>query len=229
MLEYAGKLVPETLSELVDPSHTALILIDLQNDTCSEGGSLVGWFGSIHSFKSMIEKIRTLLDAARVSGALVIHTQHTNLPEHRTQSARWIRFLVANSKQAHPSQVPLACLEGSWGQQILNEVKPLPNEIVVKKHEPSAFAFTDLDLILRNSGVITVVLAGVVSPGCVMMTATWASCLGYFVVVAEDCISASEREQELHQAALKLMKRDHDAVGSEDIITTWKGMKRKPE
>lgn len=108
-------------------------------------------------------------------------------------------------------------MEGSWGQQVVNELQPLPGEIRVKKHRSSAFFQTDLDLILKNNGIKTVIVTGVATAGCVDAAARDAQFHDLYAVVPRDCCAMSNRQQ--HEASLFISKAD--VVTSDDLLQLW--------
>jgi len=112
-----------------------------------------------------------------------------------------------------------AHIEGSWGWQIVDEVAPLANEVVIKKRRFSSFFNTNLDAILRSNGIQSLVIVGVVTNGCVLATANDATALGYYPILLTDCI-ASER-LELHNAALLIMSNTKDLIDSKKVLEVW--------
>jgi nicotinamidase-related amidase len=89
----------------------------------------------------------------------------------------------------------------------------------VEKSRASGFVNTPLDLILRSNGIRTVVVTGESSYGCVLNTVMDASCYDYYTVVVEDLIAGPN--QDLHEAALKLMRPRHDVLKSAEILEVW--------
>ncbi|MDQ4083380.1 MAG: cysteine hydrolase, partial [Actinomycetota bacterium] len=95
----------------VDPAKTALIVVDMQNDFVKEGGTLV-----VPDAEATVPTIRGLLDSARESGIKVVFTQDT----HNEGDPEW---------EIWPEHVR----EGSWGWEIVEELKPLEDEVVIRK------------------------------------------------------------------------------------------------
>src|SRR5262249_10179485 len=95
-----------------------------------------------------------------------------------------------------------------------------PGDIVVTKHRYSGFFATDLDLILRARGVQTVLLAGTATNNCVDGTGRDAFSLGYYVVLVDDCTSATDPE--VQQATLKTVDHAYGiVVPLHDVIGIW--------
>jgi len=152
----------------VDAARTALIVIDMQNDFVKDGGSLV-----VPDAEGTIPAIRRLLDLARESGMKVVFTQDT----HTEGDPEW---------EVWPEHV----LEESWGWQIVDELAPGEDEVVIGKVRYDAFYGTHLDHFLRLWGVDTLIICGTVASICVHYTAASAALRWYDVIVPRDATSA---------------------------------------
>ncbi len=111
------------------------------------------------------------------------------------------------------------CIEGTWGWQIVEELAPLPDEVVIKKNRSSAFVGTNLDMILRSNGIKSVALVGVSTSGCVMATAYGALFSEYYPVLLRDCVASTKAES--HDAALLIMSGAMDIADSEEVLEIW--------
>src|SRR4029078_8041309 len=87
------------------------------------------------------------------------------------------------------SNVSAFFVEGSWGAEFCDECAPLPGEPIVTKRRPSAFFHTNLDQLLRERGIRTVVLIGEQTPGCIEATYRDAAQHDYYNVLIEDCVA----------------------------------------
>jgi nicotinamidase-related amidase len=166
----------------VDPTRTALVVVDMQNDFVKEGGSLV-----VPDAEATIPKIKDLLGLARESGMKVIFTQDT----HTDRDPEW---------EIWPEHVR----EGSWGWEIVDELQPLEDELVTRKVRYDAFYGTHLDHFLRIWGVDTLIVCGTVANICVHYTAASAALRWYDVVIPKDAVSALvpfDLESSLRQTA----------------------------
>jgi ureidoacrylate peracid hydrolase len=220
MFEIAGKQIPTTLREMIDPKHVALILVDIQNDYCMPGGKYACEGKDMSMYSTMIERVAALITAARQNRVLVIYVQNTNLNDYRSDSVACLRYKL-NIRAVSPEDLWRSehALEGTWGHQIVDAIAPQADDLVVKKHRSSAFVNTRLDLLLRSNNVRTVLVTGVVTEGCVQSTALHASFKDYLVILVEDCIgSCSPR---LHAAALDVMRTKFDVAPSHRIIRGW--------
>ena len=222
MLVVGGKTVFNTLEELVSPQHTALLLIDLQHDYITPQDSHGNARKTNTACLQIVPTVKRLLDAARRHGILVVHIQMTHYPGHISDSPAWLRshLIKAGRKDAlSDEQFQTRCIEGTWGWQIVEELTPLPDEIVVRKHRSSAYTGTDLDLLLRSNGIKSVAITGLVTQGCVMATSLDAQLLDYYPVLVEDGIASPSAE--LHAAALRVLAYKMDTAVSGDVLKIW--------
>ena len=152
----------------VDPTKTALIIVDMQNDFVKEGGTLV-----VPDAQATVPTIKGLLDSARESRIKVVFTQDT----HNEGDPEW---------EIWPEHVR----EGSWGWEIVEELKPLEDEVVIRKVRYDAFYGTHLDHFLRIWEVDTLIICGTVANICVHYTAASAALRWYGVIIPKDATSA---------------------------------------
>lgn len=221
MIEAHGRQVFTTMEELVDPRHTALVVIDVQNDFCAEGGLMHEMGKDLSMMKPALGNLRRVLEGARAAKVLPIFIQNSWLPQHGVASGPWLRFMVFRYGM-DPNR---GCtVEGTWGAEILSEVAPAKTEIVVKKWRSNSFIGTNLDLVLRAHEIKTVVITGVVTQGCVESTAREASFRDYYVVVLEDSVATYDRE--LHEASLKVMRTRVDVAPSDEVLRVWDTRRR---
>jgi nicotinamidase-related amidase len=220
--EIDGKRVYTELTELVEPSHTALVVIDMQKDFCSREGSFAKQGLDLSPYESMVPRLARLLEAARSSDVTVIHLQMTSLPGHRIESPAQIRFNMLQRPVGGSKPVSLTyTVAGTEGHQIIPELSPLASEFIVPKYRSSGFWGTNLDMILGSNGLETVIVTGCTTEGCVESTARDALFNDYYVVVAEDCVASDLAEQ--HEASLVLMRKRFDVVTSDAIRAVWLG------
>ena len=216
MIEAHGRQVFTTMEELVDPRHTALVVIDVQNDFCAEGGLMHEMGKDLSMMKPALSNLRRVLEGARAAKVLPIFIQNTWLPQHGVASGPWLRFMIVR----YGMDPDRGCtVQDTWGGEILSEVAPAKTEIVVRKWRSNSFIGTNLDLVLRAHEIKTVVITGVVTQGCVESTAREASFRDYYVVVLEDCVATYDRD--LHEASLKVMRTRVDVAPSDEVLRVW--------
>jgi nicotinamidase-related amidase len=213
MKEIMGKMVCETLDEVLDPDRCALLVIDVQNDFMRPEGKIAQAGNDISALEAILPKCAEFLGHARSLGVFVIHVRVTTLPDGRSDSPAMLR-----AKQLISKSVDFA-MEGTWGAEICEECAPLPGEPVVTKHRSSAFTGTNLDMILRSNAVQTVVVIGEQTPGCIEATYRDASYHDYYNVLVEDLVAAYR--QDLHEASLLIQKARHDVCTSAEVLDIW--------
>ena len=152
----------------LDPAKTALIVVDMQNDFVKEGGALL-----VPDAEATLPQIKSLLDLAREAGMKVVYSQDT----HGEGDPEW---------EIWPEHVR----EGSWGWQIVEELAPREDEVVIRKVRYDAFYGTHLDHFLRIWDVDTLVICGTVANICVHYTAASAALRWYDVIIPRDATSA---------------------------------------
>ncbi len=222
MITIENKVVYTTLTELVSPKHTALIVVDMQNDFCKEGGAFDRLGIDISMYPAMLPRLSRLLVGAREVGVKVIYIQMTVLSNRMSESPAQIRFNMRLHLDSHGATQPLLyAIEGSAGQEIVAELAPEPGDLIVRKYRSSGFWGTNLDLLLRSNGIETVVVTGCTTEGCVESTARDALFNDYYVVLPEDCVASDDPRQ--HEASLFLMRHRFDVVLSDEILSIWKG------
>lgn len=210
-----GKQIYRSLEETIRPEHTGLIIVDIQNDFCKEEGHWAKQGKDISHVQKIIPGLVRLITGARKAGVPIIYLQNAYGGSYYSPS-----FMAHMLKRWDNESQLLYTLEGTWGHQIIDEIKPEKTDFVVKKHRPSGFFGTDLDLILRNINRKTIIVTGCVTEGCVESTARDGWMRDYYVTIAEDCVASGRPD--LHNAQLTLMNQIYHFVSSsEKILKTW--------
>jgi nicotinamidase-related amidase len=179
----------------IDPTKTAVVLIEYQNDFASEGGALHGAVEEVMDSTRMLDNTRSLVEAARAAGATIVHAP--------------ITFAEGFGELAdHPYGIlkgvvdSTAFVKGSWGAEIVDSLSPQAGDIVVEgKRGLDAFATTNLDFILRARGITTIALGGFLTNCCVESTMRSGYEKGYQVVTLSDCVAATSPEE--HENAIR--------------------------
>ena len=219
MIEIEGKQVFTELAELVDPAHSALVIVDMQRDFCQRGGAFDRLGVDISMYPPVIPRIAALLEGARAAGVLVIFIQMTVLPGRLSDSPAQMRFNLRLHLQSNGGEPLRYAADGSEGQEILPELAPRDGELVVKKYRSSAFWATNLNMLLRANGIESLVITGCTTEGCVESTARDALFNDYYVVIVEDCVASDDRAQ--HDASMLLMRHRFDIATSTDVLGIW--------
>lgn len=202
-----------TLPRKVDPGHTAVLVIDVQNDFCAPGGYYDRTGAQLAGIHEMIPRLQRFLGEAREGAVPVIFVAAGYDAEylsgvHRERHLR--RF----------GRVIPCCPSGTWGAEFFG-VAPGPGEPVIVKRRYSAFHGTDLDLLLRNRAIRTLVLVGVATNVCVETAARDAYMRDYYVVIVGDCTAA--RDAQVHRAALANVEANFGVVATADALASaWR-------
>jgi ureidoacrylate peracid hydrolase len=178
-----------------DPSKTAVVLIEYQNDFTSDGGVLHGAVEAVMEATDMLENTKRVVEAARAAGATVMHAPITFSEGY-------------NELSSHPYGILKGVVDGnafvkdSWGAAIVDDLAPEQGDIVIEgKRGLDTFASTNLDFILRSKGIETIALGGFLTNCCVESTMRTGYEHGYKVVTLNDCVAATSVEE--HDNALK--------------------------
>jgi nicotinamidase-related amidase len=171
-----------------DPDSTAVVVVDMQNGFCHPEGSLYA-----PGSEDAIEPCRDLVDRARDAGAHVVFTRDVHPPEQFEDAHYYDEF------ERWGEHV----LEGSWEAQLVAELDPHDEDLVVVKHTYDAFYRTQLEGWLEAHGVDDLVICGTLANVCVLHTASSAGLRDYRPVLVEDavgCIEEDHREYALEHA-----------------------------
>jgi ureidoacrylate peracid hydrolase len=220
--QLAHKPILATLEAKVEPKHTALVVIDVQNDFCAAGGMIDQEGIDIANATAMAERLPRLLQAARAAGVLVVFVRNVYSSDRNTYlSDAWLAHMARRGRRGSYTERPV-CAPGSWEGDFYGDVQPLPGEAIVTKHRYSAFTNTDLETILRAHGIRTLVLAGVASNVCVETTAREGFCRDYYIVYTSDGTAAYVQSD--HEAALRVIDLFFGQVVTiDDVVGAWQG------
>jgi nicotinamidase-related amidase len=171
-----------------DPDSTAVIVVDMQNGFCHPDGSLYA-----PGSEDAIEPCAALVGRAREAGGSVVFTRDVHPPEQFEDAHYYDEF---DRWGEH-------VLEDSWEAQVIDELSPTDDDLVVVKHTYDAFYQTDLEGWLDAHGVDDLVICGTLANVCVLQTAGSAGLRDYRPVLVEDavgCIEEAHREYALEHA-----------------------------
>ena len=180
----------------LDLFRTAIIIIDMQNDFCHPKGWL-GHIGvDIAPARKPIAPLQRLLPELRDHGVPVIWLNWGNRPDRLNLSPGLLHVYKPSGAgvglgDALPGSGARVLERGSWSAAIVDELRPAASDVHVAKYRMSGFQDTELDSILRNLGVTTLMFAGVNADQCVLCTLQDANFRGYDCLLVEDCVATT--------------------------------------
>ena len=179
---------PEPLE--IDPTKTAVIVIDMQNAYASPGGYLDLAGFDISGAARVIENTRGVLDVARRAGVQVIYFQNGWDPDYVEAggpgSPNFHKSNALKTMRARPELAGTLLARGTWDYELVDELKPQPGDICLHKSRYSAFFNSQLDSVLRSRGIRNLVFVGIATNVCVESTLRDGFFLEYFGIVLED-------------------------------------------
>src|SRR6202051_785629 len=181
-----GKLVT------LDLARTAIIVVDMQNDFCHPDGWLAHLGIHITPARPPIAPLQRLLPVLRNYDVPVIWVNWGNRPDRLNLSPALLHVYKPSGAgvglgDALPGSGAKVLERGSWSAAIVDELATDPSDIHVAKYRMSGFQDTELDSILRNLAVTTLLFAGVNADQCVLCTLQDANFRGYDCLLLEDC------------------------------------------
>ncbi len=207
----------ETLSRdmPIVPGQSALLIIDVQNYCARRDG---GEFKSVsateikstyeHYFEqiemTVIPNIQRLLSGFRDAGTEVLYTTIECLTKDgrdRSLDYKLSGFCIP---------------KGSWEGQVVDEIAPLDDEIVLPKSSSSVFISTHIDYVLRNLGIRQLVICGLRTDHCVESAIRDACDLGYLVTQVTDACTSFDQDR--HDNSLRTIKGYCRQVTTEELL-----------
>jgi ureidoacrylate peracid hydrolase len=202
----------DTVDARLRPAHTALLVIDMQNDFCAAGGYIETVVGKDASgCRAIAPAIMRLVGAARAASVPVFWIKANYDPD---------KLPVGMLTKQRERSTSVCCGTGSWGAELFG-VTPDTGEAVIEKHSYSAFVGTDLEARLRAGGIRSLVFTGVQTNICVETSLRDAVCLGFYAILAADCVASHTAP--LHEATLKNTQfLFGDVIAGSEIAAIWR-------
>ena len=201
------KAEPEAIQ--LAPEQTALIVIDMQNAYTSKGGYLDLAGFDVSKTKPVVENIKKAVDAAHASGIQVIYFKNgwddQYVEAGGVNSPNFHKSNALKTMRKNPELQGKLLAKGGWDFELIDELKPLTQDIVIEKPRYSGFFNTALDSMLRSKGIRNLVFVGIATNVCVESTLRDGFFLEYFGVALDDaCYQAGPIEA--HEASLYNIK-----------------------
>jgi nicotinamidase-related amidase len=212
---------------VIDLARTAVIVIDMQNDFCSPHGWLSHIGVDVTPVRTPIAPLQALLPRLRGKNVPVLWVNWGNRPDRLNLSPSLLHVYKPTGEgvglgdplpgPAGPAAGAKVLERDSWAAAIVDGLIPAPNDIHIAKYRMSGFWDTELDSILRNLRVTTLLFAGVNVDQCVLCTLQDANFLGYDCILLSDC-SATTSPTYCLEATLYNVKQCFGFVTTSDHL-----------
>jgi nicotinamidase-related amidase len=188
---------------VIDTAKTALVIIDMQRDFLEPGGFGEALGNDVSKLARIVAPCRKLLTVARDAGMTVIHTREGHRPDLSDAPRAKVERGAPTMRIGDRGPMGRILVRGEIGHAIIPELYPLASEPVIDKPGKGAFFATDLDLMLRNRGIETLLVCGVTTEVCVHTTVREGNDRGYRCVVVADCCGSYFPE--FHEVGLRMI------------------------
>jgi nicotinamidase-related amidase len=201
----AGEIVVyETLSEIIDPGHTCLIVWDVQNGLVDRTFNKEEFIANL---KGLVENLRNKMP--------VVYTLISPLPRE-FQSSWNIYNMMRRYNVKEVDKLPNFMPPGSREREIPEAVKPGKNDIMLDKSTASIFIGTNFENMMRNRGITTLIFSGIATEFGIESSARDASNRGFYPVVVSDCVSSMDKDA--HERSLRNLNKIAVVKASADIL-----------
>ena len=173
-----------------NPSSTALVIIDMQRDFVEPGGFGETLGNDVKQLQAVIPPLQAVLAATRDAGLPVIHTREGHRPDLSDCPPAKLSRGAPSMRIGDPGPKGRILIRGEYGHDIIDDLAPLPGELVIDKPGKGSFYATGLDEILKDRGITSLVVTGVTTEVCVHTTVREANDRGYECLVLSDCVGS---------------------------------------
>ena len=187
---------------------TVLIIIDMQRDFLYPGGFGEKLGNDISETNKIIPNIKKVLDKAREKDMLVIHTREGHRSDLSDAPSSKIKRGGGIGEQGPMGRI---LVRGEYGHGIVDELTPIKDEIVLDKPVKGAFYQTDLEAILKNRNIKSIIVSGVTTHVCVQSTIREANDRGYECLLLEDCCAAFDSKD--HEDSIRMINQQGGIFG----------------
>ncbi|WGD31934.1 cysteine hydrolase [Ancylobacter sp. WKF20] len=204
-------LAAEPAALAFDPARAALVIIDMQRDFLEPGGFGETLGNDVSLLQAAVVPCQVALAAARAAGMLVIHTREGHRPDMMDAPPAKVERGEPTTRIGCAGPMGRILIRGEPGHDIIAALYPAPGEPVLDKPGKGAFYQTDLELMLKNRGIDTLLVAGVTTEVCVHTTIREGNDRGYRCVALSDCCASYFPE--FHRIGLEMIKAQGGIFG----------------
>ena len=193
--------------------HTALLVIDLQNDFCHGDGFCRSSLGAdLAAIRAIIPRVQTMINWARAHSIPVIYTRESHAADLADATAcKQLRYANAGYPIGTVGKMGRFLIRGEPGCALIDELQPLPTELQLDKPAQSIFIGTHLEATLRQQNITHLLFTGVTTACCVLGSYRQASDLGFYGLLLEDCCGAFSAQEQA--AAIQVVLGENGAIG----------------
>jgi ureidoacrylate peracid hydrolase len=190
-----GKIVTNAQPEpiAIDFAKTAILVVDMQNAFVSDGGYFDAIGIDISGTQKIIQPCAALIRVAREKGVKIVYLKMGFSPDPSSRqpadAPRFLRSKIPVLLKQRPELKDKLYICGTWGAEIIDALKPMPEDIVMWKYRHDGFIETDLDKTLKKAGIKFLLFVGTATNICVESTLRHAFFLDYFNVLVSDAVS----------------------------------------
>jgi biuret amidohydrolase len=204
----------------MDLATTALVIIDMQRDFLLPGGFGAMLGNDVTMLSRIVEPLSAVLDGARALGMMVIHTREGHRPDMADCPPAKLARGHLDTPIGAEGPFGRVLIRGEEGHGIIEELAPIDGEIVLDKPGKGAFYATDLELLLHNARITSLVVTGVTTEVCVHTTVREANDRGFECLVLSDCVGSYFAE--FQEVGLKMIAAQGGIFGwvapSQDLV-----------
>lgn len=179
-----------------------LLVVDMQNGFCAPGGTFDKFGFNIGPYRAIIPQLQNL----------ILYMRGQAVPVYYSKAVREVSGLdcidkvhqiIPESRREKIEKMPL-CIRGTWDSDVIDELKPLPEDYIVEKRRDSVFQDTEFSLWLQAFRADTIIFTGIDTYVCVESTVRDAFNRGFDVILVEDCVAS--RNPKNHQTTLEQVR-----------------------
>jgi ureidoacrylate peracid hydrolase len=230
MCEIIVQADPESIK--IDILKTAVIVVDMQNAFVSNGGYFDLLGHDLSAVQKIIRPCKEIITLARQKGCRIVYLQMGYSPDlsdaGSPNSPNWYKLRGLKMIRQHPEWKEKLYVYGTWGVDIIEELKPQQGDILVKKQKHDGFIGTNLDIILKTFDINYLMFIGTATNICVESTLRHAFSSGYFSILVSDAVSHMGPSLTQEATILNVRSTFGWVTTSENLLSAFRGVPITP-